>query len=83
MTVPYREPPAPRRVWGVLTEPSMFRRAESRLRGPYTEEQARTLAHRFVAVNPHGAAQVFATTAWPPRLNWEPVAHPDDGSMDP
>lgn len=60
--------------WGVITEPSIFRRHESRLCGPFTKRQARRFAHRFVALEPYGAADVFALRqgqTWPPRTNRE------------
>lgn len=67
------------RMWGVITEPSMFRIAESRLEGPFRKREARAFARRFVAANPHGECSVFnldVGASWPPRTNWGTWARP-------
>ena len=80
---PYREDPTPTDpVWCVLTEPSMFRAGESRVRGPFDERTAKDFAHRWVRLNPHGEARCVRVRHWPPALNWQPRPRYDDATTD-
>lgn len=60
--------------YAVIVEPSIFRRGESRLLGPYTRRQAWWVSRRFVSHNPHGEARGYKLplgTSWPPKTNWD------------
>lgn len=59
--------------WAVVTEPSQFRRAESRLEGPFTRRQAIRYASRYVAAHPYGEANLYRApkdAPWPPKTTW-------------
>lgn len=69
-------------VWGLVLEPSMFRRDESRLDGPFTVRAAHREARRFVRRNPYGEVTVFQLKhgiAWPPTLTYAATLDGDIG----
>ena len=58
--------------YAVVTEPSYFRRAESRVEGPFTRRRAFWFARCFLIREPYGEARIYrgnGGNSWPPPMD--------------